>query len=315
MPTPSHYSSSGPRITVNSFIKDPLLIRARMLRMAEQQFIMEALLRQVPGTDSGVIGYEESTPQFTDDDAAVVAEGAEIPLTMGQDGIPKAAFTIKTALGIEITQETKDRNRVDKLDQRMKQVRNTIVRHWERRLFTAFNAAVPAGNTISLESVLAARNWYTGSAPTIRDDLLSLIQLVSEAEVPNQDDSFLGFVPDTLVVSTRTKYAMLKDDAFAEIYKNSPVVTESPVYTGQLPKDIYGLTIMASRFMDDNTAYVLERKTAGGYSDERPFQVSPTRRDDDREVWRSNAVRRSAIFVDQPFALAKIIGIKTDPTP
>lgn len=313
MPTPSHYSGSGPRITVNSFIKDPLLIRARMIRLAEQQFIMEALLRQVPGTDSGVIGYEESTPLFTDDDAAVVAEGAEIPLTMGQDGVPKAAFTIKTALGIEITRETRDRNRVDKLQQRMVQVRNTIVRHWERRLFNAFNAAVPTANVLDIGGAsFAARNWYTGTAPTIRDDILSAIQLVSEAEVPGQDDSFLGFVPDTMVISTRTMYAMLKDDGFAEIYKNSPIVTESPVYTGQLPRQIFGLTIMSSRFMGDDDAYILQRKEVGGYSDERPYSVSPTREDPDREVWRSNAVRRTAIFVDQPYAIAKITDIKTD---
>lgn len=310
MPTPSHYSGSGPRVTVNSFIKDPLLIRARLISMAQQQFIMEAILRSVPGTDSGVIGYEESTPLFTDDDAATVAEGGEIPLTMGQDGVPKAAFTVKTALGIEITRETRDRNRVDKLNQRMVQVRNTIVRNWERRLFNAFVAAVPVANTLDIGPSAAARNWYTGTAPTIRDDLLSLIQLVAEAEVPNQDDSFLGFVPDTLVVSTRTKYAMLKDDAFAEIYKNSPIVDRSPVYTGQLEKDIFGLTIMASRFMSDDDAYVMEAKTVGGYSDERPFGVSPTYPIQEREVWRADAVRRTAIFLDQPFAIARLKNLK-----
>lgn len=310
MPTGSHYSGEGPRITVNSFIKDPLLIRARMIRMFEQQFIMESVLRNVGGADAGVIGYEESTPLFTDDDAAVIAEGGEIPLTMGQDGVPKAAFTIKTGLGIEITQEIKDRGRVDKLNQRMVQVRNTIVRHWERRLFNAFAAAVPVANTIDLGPTAAARSWYTGSAPTIRDDVLNARLLVTEAEVPNQDDSFLGFEPDTILISTRTFNALLKDDEFAKVYANSPLATKSPTYTGTLEKELYGLTWLVSRFMTDDDAYLMERKTVGGYSDERPMQTSATYPIRERECWRADCVRRTAIFVDQPYAIARIKNIK-----
>lgn len=310
MPTPSHFSGSGPRVTVNSFIKDPLLIRARMIRLMEQQFIMETVLRHVPGAEAGVIQYEESTPLFTDDDAAVIAEGGEIPLTMGQDGVPKAAFTIKTGLGIEITQEMKDRGRVDKLSQRMVQVRNTIVRHWERRLFSAFAAAVPVASTIDLGPSAAVRSWYTGSLPTIRDDILNARLLVTEAEVPGQDDSFLGFNPDTILISTRTFNALLKDDEFAKIYSNSPLASKSPTYTGELEKEVYGLTWMASRFMGDDDAYLFERKTIGGYSDERPMQTSPTREIPDRESWRADCVRRTAIFVDQPYAIARIKNIK-----
>src|SRR4051812_37017556 len=111
-------------------LKDPLLIRARMLQMMDQQFIMNALLRQAPPAEAGVILYNESTPLFTDDDASVIAEAAEIPLVQGQDGVPKAAFTIKTGLGIEITIEMRNRNRIDLVTTRMTQVKNTILRHW-----------------------------------------------------------------------------------------------------------------------------------------------------------------------------------------
>lgn len=310
MPTPTHFSGSGPRVTVNSFIKDPLLIRARMVRLFEQQFIMESILRQVPGAEAGVIQYEESTPLFTDDDAQVIAEGGEIPLTMGQDGVPKAAYTIKTGLGIEITKEMRTRQRVDKLNSRMVQVRNTIVRHWERRLFNAFAASVPVANTIDLGPTVATRGWYSGSAPTIRDDILNARLLVTEAEVPNQDDSFLGFEPDTILISTRTFNALLKDDEFAKVYANSPLANKAPMYTGQLEKDIYGLTWMVSRFMGDDDAYLMERKTVGGYSDEYPMNTSPTYEIRERECFRADCTRRTAIFVDQPYAIARIKNIK-----
>lgn len=310
MPTTSgNYSGSGPRITVNSMIKDPLLIRARMLRMMNQQFIMEALLRQESPAEAGVLQYFESTPLFTDDDASVVGEGAEIPLTTGQDGIPKAAFTIKTGLGIEITIEMKNRNQMGRLNTRLTQVRNTIVRHWEKRLFNALNAAVPAGNVITLAG---ANSWNGGTGTiSIRSNLIDAMTLVREAVVPNQGvDAFLGFEPDILVASTRTMTAMMKDTDFRKAYEGSPLADRNPFYTGQMEKNVMGLDFLTSRFMNDDYVFVLESKTVGGYSDERALQVSPTYPDQDRETWRSNTVRQTAIFVDQPFAIAKIDNVK-----
>lgn len=309
MPSPTTYSNSGVRITVNAMIKDPLLIRARMLQMMDQQFIMEALLRKAPPAEAGVILYNESTPLFTDDDASVIAEAAEIPLVQGQDGVPKAAFTIKTGMGIEITIEMKNRNRVDLVTTRMTQVKNTIQRHWERRLFNALNAAVPAGNTITLG---ATASWTGGTAGSIkiRNNLVDAMQLVREAVVPNQGtDAYLGFEPNTLVISTRTMAAMMKDDDFRKAYEGSPLAEKNPYYTGQLEKNVMGLDIMTSRFMNDDYAFLLEKNVVGGYSDERPLNVSPTYPDNDREIWRSNVIRHTGIFIDQPLAIAKINNI------
>ncbi len=311
MPTPVTYSVSGPRILVNSFIKDPLLVRQRFLQMADQQFIMDAILRNAGSADAGVVEYFESTPLFTDDDMAIVGEGAEIPLTTGQDGVPKAAFTIKSARGIEITREMRDRNRIDKLNVRMTQVRNTMVRFWERRLFTAMAALVPAANVIDLTGASATKNWVTGSAPTIRVNILDAMALITEAKVPNQGtDAFLGFNPDTLIISTRARYAMMKDAAFGTVYTNSPLAERAPLYVGELERDILGLRVLASRFLTDKNAYLVESKTVGGYAYERPLQVSPTYPDNPREVWRADVVRRTAVFLDQPFAIAQIKGVE-----
>lgn len=306
MTTPHTYSNSGNRITVNAMIKDPLLIRARMLRMMDQQFIMNTLLRRAPRAEAGVILYQQSTPLFTDDDVSVIAEAAEIPLVQGQDGIPQVAFTVKTGLGIEITIEMKNRNRVDQVQTRMTQVRNTILRHWERRLFQAFTTAVPAGNTITL----TAGSEWDGTTPAIRSNILDAMQLIREAEVPGMDDAFLGFDPDTIVLSTRTATMMMKDDDFRKVYEGSPLANKNPFYTGQLERQAFGLNWITSRFMTDDEVYLLERNTVGGYSDERPLQVSPTYEDRDREIWRTNVVRQTGIFVDQPYALAKIANIK-----
>jgi hypothetical protein len=300
--TPVTYSNQGPRITVNSLIKDPLLIRQRFLRMADKEFIMEALLRNVGQTQSGVIQYEESAPMFLDDDMAVVAEAGEIPAGQGSEGLWKAAATIKLARGIIVTQEQRDRNRMDLVNRRMDQVKNTMLRAWERRLFTMFSTHP------SIPTISTAGDPWTGAAPLIRKDIILAKQAVEEAVSPTtgNTDDFLGFEPDTLVVSRNVAYTMTLDPAFIDIYKSSPLVTKSPIYTGQLEREVEGLTIMTSRFLPDTYAYVMQRNVIGGYSDERSLFVSPLKRNDDNETWRSNVVRRTGMFLDQPLAAAKI---------
>lgn len=308
MPTASgNYSQQGLRITVNGLIKDPLMIRERFLSMARNQFMMEDVLRRVPGTDSGVIAYSESAPLFADEDPSVVAEGGEIPIVTGKDGVPKAAFTVKLGAGIEITRETRDRNRVDKVNQRMEQVRNTFVRAWERRMFDALNAA-------AVPTQAASAAWGT-TTTNIRSDVLTALRAVREANLsgaapgPNVDD-YLGFEPDTIVMSTRTEAKFFNNTSVVEVYKNGGSLDmKQPMYTGTLERTFMGLRVLTSRFMKDDFVWIMERKTVGGYSDERPLGVTPLYEDRPREVWRADAVRRTAIFVDQPKAAIKITGI------
>jgi len=308
MPTAVTYSGQGPRLTVNAMLVDPLMIRARMLQMMTQQFIMTALLRNAPATQSGAVVYAESNPLFATDDAAEVAEGAEIPLGQVQIGNPKVAVTRKTGLGVEITREMRDRNRIDLVQLSMDQVRNTMVRNWERRLFASFDAA-----TAQTGMVVAGSQW---SSPTLntsapRRDVLAATKLVTEAVAPNMDPNnqqdFFGFQPDTLVISTTAQYNLMQNSDFVQLYLGGDIADRNPNYTGQLERKLLDLDIMTSRFIAPNVSYVLQTNVLGGYSDERPLGVTPLYADLPREVWRADVVRRTAIFIDQPFAVAKIV--------
>lgn len=306
MPVASgNYSQQGQRITVNALLRDPLSIRARFLSLAQAQFMMEDVFRRVPGTQSGVIQYEESAPMFSDEDPALVAEGAEIPVLTGSDGQIKAAFTQKFGAGIEITRETRDRNRMDVVNKRINQVRNTFVRVFETRMRQVLDAAVTAnpGNVVTVGSTVDADTDPRG---TIRE----AAQLVREAALDlgaQQEPSYLGYEPDAILMSTRTAEELIGNPGLTQIYNASPMVERSPDYTGYLERQLVGLRVVTSRFFPDNMAYVLQRKEVGGFSDERPLSVSPLREDPDREIWRCNVVRRTAIFVDQPQAISKIV--------
>lgn len=296
------YSNQGLRVTVNDFINDPLLVRSRVMRLMERQWIMEAVLRNEGPNNSGVIQYEENSPNFLDDEPEVVAEGGEIPLGQGSEGTPKASFTIKTALGLMITREMRDRNRVGTLNRRMIQLRNTFARDWERRLFAEFSS-----KAVNVQAV--ATPWATST--TLRDDISVAIETISEATLGVDDDSqdFMGFNPNTLLIPKSSTFDLLRNDAFAKLYELGDKTSQHPMYSHQLERSIMGLTVMESRFLPAGTAYIMERGEVGGYSDERPFQVGALYEDQNNETWRANAVRRTAIFVDQPKAYVKLTGV------
>lgn len=301
-PYGAQYSNQGLRITVNDLIHDPLLIRARMARMVDRQWIMEAILRNEGPNNSGVVQYEENRPNFLDDEPEIVAEGGEIPLGQGSEGTPKASFTIKTALGHMITREMRDRNKIGIVNRRMIQMRNTFLRNWERRMFAEFST-----KAVNVQPVTTA--WATST--TLRDDVSVAIETISEATLGIDDDSadFMGFTPDTLLIPTSTKYDLLRSAEFAKLYELGDMTKVHPMYVHQLERTIMGLTVMESRFLAPGTAYVMQRSEVGGYSDERPFQTGALYEDQNNETWRANSVRRTAIFIDQPKAYVKLTGV------
>lgn len=296
------YSNQGLRITVNDLIHDPLLVRARLTKMVDRQWIMEALLRNEGPNNSGVVQFEENRPNFLDDEPEIVAEGGEIPLGQGSEGTPKASFTIKTALGLMITREMRDRNKIGLVNRRMVQMRNTFLRSWERRMFAEFSA-----KAVNVQPVTTP--WATST--TLRDDISVAIETVSEAVLGMDEDNqdFMGFIPDTLLIPTASKYDLLRSAEFAKLYELGDKTSQHPMYVHQLERTIMGLTVMESRFLEAGTAYLMQRSEVGGYSDERPFQVGSMYEDQNNETWRSNAVRRTAIFIDQPKAYVKLTGV------
>lgn len=304
---PRSYSNQGLRITVNDLVNSPKVLPERMLRMLDQQFLMDAILRNDGPNNSGVIEYTIDAPMFLDEEPEVIAEGAEIPLLTGSDGTPRAAYTIKTGYGLEITREMRTRDKMGVLNRRMVQGRNTMLRSWERRMFSAFSSAAATVQPVGTA-------WATSTA--IRDDLSIAIETINEArsganaqQSGDGGQDYMGFVADTLVVPMGAKYDLLRNDAFARLYELGENVDKHPMYRFQLERSIMGLTVMESRFLTDGTAWVMQRNEVGGYSDEYPLQADPLYEDQNRQVWRTNVTRRTAIYIDQPKALVKLTGI------
>jgi hypothetical protein len=298
--------SDGPRLTVNSMVKNPTVIPRRVLNTLQNEFMADALLRKLPPTESGAYIFEESTPLYAEGDAPVVGEFGEIPVISGRMGARKVAVTVKRALGIRVSIEMRNRNNVDKVNTQIRQVKNTFIRTWE----TAFVNGLLLHPDVP--SIPAGATWDDPAA-AIREDLVEATATIENATLDGSvtTEDFFGFSPNTLVIGRAVRDALMLSDDFNKAYVDNKA-DENVEYTGKLPGRFFNVdAIMISREMDrlaPTSAILLERKTVGGIGDERPLQSTPLYPEGNgpnggpTESWRSDTVRQSAVVIDQPKA-------------
>ena len=287
----------GPRITVDTFLKDPLRIQALIFQMADQQFLADALLRSAGPVNSGAVQFEESTPFYSDSESEIRAEFAEVPVAVNSAGTPNVAYVAERALAILISDAMRRRMNVDPVNRQLLQVRNTLVKNWD----DAFISAALA----SITQVVPGTNWAVETtASNIRKDILNAAKMIATASAPGQNTSF-GFKADTLVVGQGRQFDIIRQEDFNKPYVGN-IADENLLYTGKLPNKVMGLDVVVSRQLDDDVVLVMQRKVAGFIADELPLQVSELYRDEPRKTFRADVQRASAIGFDQPLAMARI---------
>lgn len=305
MPTKLISAQDGFRLTVNSMVKDPTLIPARIIQDLQQEFITDAVLRRLPPTDSGVYLFDQSTPLFADGSVPIVDEFGEIPIISGRMGDRSAAYTVKRAIAMMVSQEMINRNDVDAVNKRITQIRNTMVRTWETTFLTALM-------TLVTQTQAAVGTWG-GGTPNIRKDLALAKKKVKDAAPTSDPDNYFGFAADTVIIGHQSETDLsISTDFNSAMSSQGPLAPKSTFYTGELPGNFVGLNILVSREMDrlyPGKAIVLERKTVGGIGDERPMRATELYPDRPRESFRSDLVRQSAVVIDQPGAACIITGV------
>lgn len=303
MPTPAYSSLDGPRVTVDALLKDPLVIPALILDMTQNEFIVDAVLRQGGLATSGAVRYSESTPLYADDTPEIRAEFAEVPVVPTSVGIPRVVFTHERAMAIMVSDEMRRRQAIDPVTRQLQQVRNTMTFSWNQ----AFYSAVVANAGIQ---TLAVSNPWASSNATIRGDIANGVYLIENASIasPLGLSSYLGFEADTMIINHGTKNTLLQSSSFAAPYIGD-IASENLQYTGVLPNRIFNLDVMVSRQVPSGNAIIMQRNRCGFIADELPFQASPLYRDEPRKTQRSDVQRASAIGLDQPMAICLLSGI------
>lgn len=300
--------TDGPRTTVADLIGNPLMIPARVLELLANAFLAEALLRDAGGNSNGLVSYSESTPLYLGADVELVAEFAEIPVGVGQIGLPRIAVGTKKGLGVRVSREMRDENKLDDVNRQLTQLVNTFIRAEERALRALLaNPAVPT---------IAASAAWTGPTGKPRHDIANAMEVIGSA-TPNDtaDDDSLGFLADTVAMPSSIAPVLQDNPDFLSVYKDS-LAPDSIAYTGRMPRDVLGLAALTSRSWPSDRVLVLERGTVGFYSDTRVLESTglygegggpnggPT------ESWRSDTTRKRVLGVDQPKAACWITGVR-----
>lgn len=299
--------SDGSRFTVSDLIKNPLMVPTKLKELIENQFISEALLRNAGKNDAGVVTFREGDPTFLDDDVQDVAEFGEIPVSAGKLGLPRAAYATKKALGVRVSKEMIDENNIDAVNKQMTGLRNTFVRANDRGAKALF-----LSNEVPTLPVSAA--WDTPNGKPRTDLARGIEQIAMAAPAEATEDEWYGFQPDTIVVHPGLLATLMDNEQILKVY-NGNVANESIAYTGAIPAQIMGLSVIQSRTFPIDKALILERGTVGFYSDTRPLQFTALYPEGGgpnggpRETWRSDASHKRAIGLDQPKAALWLTGL------
>lgn len=306
--------SDGPAITVREITGNPLWIPTALKQMMRNQFISEALFRNGGANPSGVVAYSEGNPSFLEDDIADVAEFAEIPVSAGARGLPRTAFAVKRALGVRVSKEMIDENRIGLVTDQMTQLRNTFVRANDRAVKALFQSPIIPTTAVSVP-------WTTGTTSKPRTDIARAMEQISTAAPVSypggigSSDEYYGFQPDTIVMHNGLLPILMDNDNFMKVYNGNDLAAQAPNYTGALPASVMGLSVVLSRTFPIDRVLILERGTAGFYSDTRPLQFTALYPEGNgpnggpTESYRSDASHKRAIAVDQPKSALWLTGV------
>jgi hypothetical protein len=311
MPTPYTGSRGGPATTVADLIGNPKLIPARTLSLLSLGFISGALLRDAGPNANSLVAYEESTPLFLDGDDEIVGEYGEIPVKAGQMGLPRIAAGTPKGLGVRVTRRQRDMNQIDKINQQIHQLANTMIRSDARALRALFdNPSIP--------SIAAGAAWDTSNGRPAKD-IANAMEVVGSAKPAGTtvEDANFEFEANTIVFPGAITPVLLGNDNFASIYNRDSLVSEDIRYTGKLPKKVLDLDALRSRSFATNKVLVLERGVAGFYSDFQELEVTELYPEGNgpnggpTQSWRSDATRERVYAVDQPLSACWITGVVT----
>lgn len=300
------HSYDGPKWTVSEMVKAPARVPNIVKSLVEDADISKWLLRPGPTAVGGSVVFEENIVQYADNDAEIVAEFGEIPMTTSPVRTQITRATVKRGLGLKISDEMVSRNDTGRVNDEIRMVKNKIVRGREKIFFNACMNAdvnlVPASN--------ATGGWLSGANTGIVKDLAAaMYAITNQGPQGAAENEKLGYSPDTLIIHPSYQYSLIDNEEINRIFAGSPLADESLRYTGKLPKKFLNLDILMSWSVPVTTAIVCQRKALGFISEEWPLRGSPMKHDDDTQSYRTNFSYRNLVAIDNPKAVAFIQGI------
>lgn len=294
----------GPKITVDTLLKNPLMIPARILELLDGQFIDDILLRYEG--DASTVAFEEGSSVFLDGEVSELIEFEEIPVLGTQRGLPRLAVATKKGAGVRVSEDMRREGNLAAINRQITALTNSMIRaRFVAMRELMLNPAIP--------TIPASAAWDTASGRP-RRDIAAAQEEIGSAGTGN-DDTF-GYEADTIVMPGAITPVLMDNDDFLKVYGGN-LASENIAYTGKLPQDVMGMLGLKARFWPSDRVLVAQRKTVGFYTDPRPLEVTPLYAEGNgpnagpTESHRSDATMKRATGIDQPFAACWITGVVT----
>lgn len=300
---PAPPTITGDLVTISRFLQSPTQLLRRVRTLMDLRFVSDQILTQKLRSSGGAVLYEISEPITNTRAVTGVSPGSEYPRDTPASGVAALAAVIKWGEAIFLSDEKIKRSVYagDEVDRQLTKVINTVVSKVEAVAMAAVGSAVTATQA-------AGAAWNNSGATVFRDVEVTAAKIV---------DLNMGYIPDTILMST-TKYAyMASDEKIAALRRRE--TTDNPVTGGRIDqigefKVVY--TSLGNLPSDD--VWVLDSRQLGGMADEinldpgytesdRGIQVQ-TQRIPGRDGWDMWARRLTVPVVQEPAAACRITG-------
>lgn len=300
---------SGALVTISAFLRNPARVQKAITDFTVERFVMDKIFAQGPAATGGAVIYDQVTGTFffLDRDIQEVRPGSRFPVLAGGEQLPSVATVRKLGGEVMLTDEAVRRDNRDLLAREMRRLGNNVVRYVDSSAVAALNAA-------PIYTMTAAATWSTSGSDPLAD-------IATAAEMVYGPD--LGYVPDVLMMNPANHAIAVKNTTLRSALPRENINMRAaglgpdheptgggianPIFGGFL-NELEGLTIYLTNRVPQGTAYILQSKTVGSYSEEVPEYYKPIYEPREETTYIHGA-RIAVPYVTDPLACVKITGI------
>lgn len=287
-------TKDSPKLSIAPFLQRPRVLQRMMTDISKKGFIADALLRGGYDATGGVVPYTRLESIYAVDNPVAIEELSEYPITNLTGLTPLEARAVKYGFKTLLSEEAVRRSTLPELQRAMTKLSNSLIRFIDGQLLNAIS------NDAAINTMAAGGAWsstYTGLTLDVEN---------AKAMIYTQ---FEGLEGNTLVIPSAKLAALTANTNIAGQTVGSKA-PDNPIFTGMLPRDLWGLNIMHTpNLPSNNIAFLLDRQNIGGIADEVPLSIRVLPFDEDIDGYWIKARRVSAWFIQEPKGIVKITGI------
>jgi hypothetical protein len=295
---------SGDNITVDYLMNNPVILYRALRTLVQQRLIGARILTgRVNLTGSGSAVFETGESIFADDDAEIVDELGEYPLTDTGRADASIATSLKRGFASLVSDENVARNRIDVVQRKLLKLANKIVFGFDAICLSAVGSAVT-------QTQAAAAAWNAAGAEPFLDVLLSGAKVDELNQGYNVDAIVARPIKWAYLVNLLAKMGALPRETAANVIATGVVV------------EVAGLSLMKTTNMPTGVDVFVADTTqlgsigwedlGGGYMGDpaNPLDVEFKRiRLDDSDGWKLQTRKTGVPMVQEPNAAVKVTGV------